>query len=104
MDKVAIVLIAILIISMVMLRTDDNSYTQQNVTITGNGWKEGSRTHDYIYPTNTGYVLNMPGSCDECVVGANITVVGLIYNNKYYGRNEMIVKRIIVNGTRRGWL
>lgn len=77
----------------------------KNVTITENGWEEGSKVHHYIYPTDAGYYLNMPGSCDDMgCVGSNITVGGSsVYYDPYYKRNEMNVNWIIVNGKPRGW-
>ncbi|MFA6096125.1 MAG: hypothetical protein WC788_00685 [Candidatus Paceibacterota bacterium] len=78
----------------------------KNVTITGNGWEEGIKVHHYIYPTDAGFFLNMPGPCDDMgCVGKNITVDGTsVYYDPEYKRNEMNVNRIIVNGTFRGWL
>lgn len=72
-----------------------------NITIIGNGWVKGSRVHHYIYPTDAGYVLNMPGPCEEIgCIGVNITVGGSsVYYNNYYNRNEMNVNWIIVNGS-----
>lgn len=77
----------------------------KNVTITGNGWEEGSKVHHNIYPTDAGYYLNMPSACDDMgCVGKNITVGGSsVYYDPYYKRNEMNVNWIIVNGTFRGW-
>lgn len=76
-----------------------------NVTITDYGWEEGSKVHHYIYPTDAGYFLNIPSSCDDMgCVGKNVTVGGTsVYYNDYYKRNEMIVKWIIVDGRVRGW-
>ncbi|MCK5490497.1 MAG: hypothetical protein KAI67_01505 [Candidatus Pacebacteria bacterium] len=76
-----------------------------NVTITGNGIKEGSKSHSYVYPTDAGYYLIMPSRCekDGCV-GMNVTVGGTsVRYNPYYKRNEMQVEWIIINGSHYGW-
>ncbi len=77
-----------------------------NVTITDYGLKEGSKVHHYIYPTDAGYFLNMPDSCDDMnCVGKNVTVGGTsVHYDSYYKRNEMSVKWILVDGRFRGWL
>ena len=107
---IKIVIISILLCAWMALAEDNREemYLQtKNVTIVGNGWVEGSRTHDYIYPTDAGYVLNMPGSCDDMgCVGKNITIIGhsSVYYNSYYKRNEMSVNWIVVDEKTRGWL
>ena len=104
---ILVVSLSILFSGCVMDEEDKAKFIAQgkNVTITENGWTEGSRVHHYIYPTDAGYVLNMPGPCDDMgCVGKNITVGGSsVYYDSYYKRNEMSVNWIIVNGKPRGW-
>lgn len=107
--KIGIMLLLLITLSCgcIMLEEEKQEFYASgiNVTITDYGWEEGSKVHHYIYPTDAGYFLNIPSSCDDMgCVGKNVTVGGTsVHYNDYYKRNEMAVKWIIVDGRVRGW-